>query len=232
MLIIDKVLYEWSVKPDVFKDISGVGQTCMLMVVSHSSTDKFCCSELVHVFGLALQLYLIETYNVAQKTMQVYAVLALQMQLTALCLSMYRDSATVHINYKAQFTDQPAARGRQKASARDDLEAADDDLEGLDWDDEEDQRGGKRCKSSRGRQHASSSHDHEARGNGGEDAQPRQGQWITKNNHNVSHMQKHPLSVRVLVLTCKLIASCLYMTSVLKVLQNHIFDSTECILHT
>lgn len=146
----------------------------------------------------------------------------LALQFTALCLSIYRDGATVHINYKVQFTDQPAARGRKKASARDDLEAADDDLEGLNWEDEEDQRGSKRSKSSRGRQHASSSHDHEARGIGGEHAQPRQGQWITKNNHNVSHMQKHPLPT----------ASCLYTISALEVLQHQISNSTERTQHS
>ena len=138
--------------------------------------------------------------------MQVYAVLTLQMQLKA--LSVFRDGATVHINYKAQFTDQPAARGRKKASAKDDLEAANEDLEVLDWDGEDDQRGSKQSKSSRGCRRASSSH--EARGNGGERAQPRQGQWISQNNHNVSHMQKHPQPNQMHILMGKSSPVCIH----------------------
>ena len=62
---------------------------------------------------------------------------------------MRRDGATVHINYKAQFTGQPAARGRTKASARDDLGDADDDIEVLDVEDEEEQSSSKQSRSSR-----------------------------------------------------------------------------------
>ena len=99
-------------------------------------------------------------------------------------LSVRRDGATVHIKYKAQFSGQPAARGRKKASARDDLGDADDDIEVLDVEDEEEQSSSKRSRSSKGRKHGSSSHD--AREGGEGHTERRQGQWIHKNNHNVS----------------------------------------------
>ncbi|KAL0045142.1 hypothetical protein WJX82_009902 [Trebouxia sp. C0006] len=94
-----------------------------------------------------------------------------------------RDGATVHIKYKAQFSGQPAARGRKKAPARDDLGDANDDIEVLDVEDEEEQNGSKRSRSSKGRKHGSSSHD--AREGGEGHTERRQGQWIHKNNHNV-----------------------------------------------
>ncbi len=97
---------------------------------------------------------------------------------------MRRDGATVHINYKAQFSGQPAARGRKNASARDDLGDANDDIEVLDVEDEEEQSSSKRSRSSKGRKHGSSSHD--AREGGEGHTERRQGQWIHKNNHNVS----------------------------------------------
>jgi len=111
-----------------------------------------------------------------------------------LSLSVRRDGATVHINYKAQFSGQPAARGRKKASARDDLGDADDDIEVLDVEDEEEQSSSKRSRSSKGRKHGSSSHD--AREGGEGHTERRQGQWIHKNNHNVSlkagnHLKRH-----------------------------------------
>jgi len=95
-----------------------------------------------------------------------------------------RDGATVHINYKVQFTGQPAARGRTKASARDDLGDADDDIEVLDVEDEEEQSSSKQSRSSRGCKHGSSSHDAREGGEGHTERRP--GQWIYKNNHNVS----------------------------------------------
>ncbi|KAA6418043.1 MAG: hypothetical protein FRX49_11961 [Trebouxia sp. A1-2] len=94
-----------------------------------------------------------------------------------------RDGATVHINYKAQFSGQPAARGHKKASARDDLGNADDDIEMLDVEDENVQSTSKRSRSSKGRKHGSSSHD--AREGGEGHTECRQGQWIHKNNHKV-----------------------------------------------
>ena len=99
-----------------------------------------------------------------------------------LSLSVRRDGATVHINYKAQFSGQPAAKGRKKASAQDDLGDADDDIKVLDGEDEEEQSSSK--WSSKGRKHGSSSHD--AREGEKGLAERRQGQWIHKNNHNVS----------------------------------------------
>ncbi|KAL0025614.1 hypothetical protein WJX79_008016 [Trebouxia sp. C0005] len=94
-----------------------------------------------------------------------------------------RDGATVHINYKAQFSGQPAARGHKKVSAREDLGNADDDIEMLDVEDENVQSTSKRSRSSKGRKHGSSSHD--AREGGEGHTECRQGQWIHKNNHKV-----------------------------------------------
>ncbi|KAL0020599.1 hypothetical protein WJX77_009541 [Trebouxia sp. C0004] len=94
-----------------------------------------------------------------------------------------RDGATVHINYEAQFTGQPAARGCKKASARDDLGHADADVAVLDVEDEEEQSSSKQSNSSRRRKHGSSSHDAREGGEGHTECRP--GQWIYKNNHNV-----------------------------------------------
>ena len=99
--------------------------------------------------------------------------------------ALVRDGATVHINYKAQFSGQPAAKGRRKRSAGDELHGTDEELGDLNMDDinEGEHRGSKRSNTGRG--HKQGMHGCDAREGGEAQAEPRRGHWIHKNSHKV-----------------------------------------------
>ena len=101
-------------------------------------------------------------------------------------LWLLRDGATVHINYKAQFTEQASGKGRKKAASRSDQHQidADNDCEILDMDDEgERHMHAGQVGSSRGRKSCTSGR--RAREGEGEQAEGSHGRWVHHNNHNV-----------------------------------------------
>lgn len=92
----------------------------------------------------------------------------------------------MHINYKAQFSEQASSKGRKKAASRvdHDQDDADDDCEILDMDDEE---GGQmqagRSRSSKGRKSSTSGRG--AREGEVEEADGSHGKWVHHNNYKV-----------------------------------------------
>ena len=102
-------------------------------------------------------------------------------------LFCYRDGAVVHINYKGQFSDKPAARGRKSAAARDgpahqDADEGDDELLDLEAEEDQGQYSG-RSGSHRGNPRDSSGQEEE-----GPQAEGTPGRWATHNNHKVNEI--------------------------------------------
>lgn len=93
----------------------------------------------------------------------------------------------MHINYKAQFEDKPASRGRKSSSARN-SHGQDEECEVLDLDREEEEGQAGHSRANRGRKCGMSSHG--AREDKGEQIEGSHGRWVKRNNHNVSQQPK------------------------------------------
>lgn len=88
----------------------------------------------------------------------------------------------MYINYKAQFSNQPAARGRKKAAARNVPADADSDVEILDDDSGDSDEVEGQSGSASGHRH-----NNEARGVAEGSGGARTGRWVHQNRHNVRH---------------------------------------------